>query len=76
MNVKMTGANPLGHSERLHAYNLPPEEVNTPTPFGCPNTYTIIRNKFFSPPSRINFLCWGPSFVERHIVRGHIMAII
>ena len=25
-------------------------EVNPPTPFGCPNTFTIIRNNFFSPP--------------------------
>jgi hypothetical protein len=32
---------------------LPPPqrilEVN-PTPFGCPNTLTILRNNFFSPP--------------------------
>jgi hypothetical protein len=25
-------------------------EVNPPTPFGCPNTFTIIRNNFVSPP--------------------------
>jgi hypothetical protein len=34
-------------------------EVNPPTPFGCPNTLTIIRNNFFSPPDGRNFLCGG-----------------
>jgi hypothetical protein len=27
-------------------------EVNPPTPFGCPNTFTIIRNNFVSLPLR------------------------
>ena len=27
-------------------------EVNPPTPFGCPNTLTIIRNNFFPVPLR------------------------
>jgi hypothetical protein len=41
--------------------NIRKLEVNSPTPFGCPNTLTIIRNNFFSPPlpdSR-NFLRGG-----------------
>jgi hypothetical protein len=40
----------LGHS-RKHPYH--PHEGNrklTPPPFGCPNTFTIIRNNIFSPP--------------------------
>jgi hypothetical protein len=34
---------------------------NLPTPFGCPNTFTIIRHNFFSPPppDGRNFLCGG-----------------
>jgi hypothetical protein len=42
----------LGHS-RKHPWIPPPQrkfEVNPPTPFGCPDTFTIIRNNFFSPP--------------------------
>jgi hypothetical protein len=43
----------LGHS-RKHPYHPHrgnrTEEINPPTPFGCPNTFTIIRNNFFSPP--------------------------
>ena len=34
-------------------------EVNPPTPFGCPNTFTIIRNNFVSPPDGRNFLRGG-----------------
>jgi hypothetical protein len=34
-------------------------EVNPPTPFGCPNTFTIIRNNFFSPSGRQKFPPWG-----------------
>jgi hypothetical protein len=38
-------------------------EVNPPTPFGCPNTFTIIRNnfvlKFPPPPDGRNFLRGG-----------------
>ena len=34
--------------------SIPPSrrklEVYPPTPFGCPNTFTIIRNNFVSPP--------------------------
>ena len=45
-------------------------EVNPPTPFECPNAFTIIRNNFFSPPppDGRNFL-WGEcgSFLERPI---------
>jgi hypothetical protein len=43
----------MGYS-RKHPYN-------PLTPFGCPNTFTIIRNNFFSPPSPDagNFLCGG-----------------
>ena len=26
---------------------------------GCPNTFTILRNHFFSPPDGRNFLCGG-----------------
>ena len=40
----------MGHS-RKHPYH--PHGGNwrlTPTPFGCPNTFTIIRNNFVSPP--------------------------
>jgi hypothetical protein len=44
-------------------------EVNPPTPFGCPNTFTIIRNNFVSPsPSgQQKFPPWGEcgSFLER-----------
>jgi hypothetical protein len=49
----------------LQKTSIPPPrrklEVNPPTPFGCPNTFTIIRNNFVSPPppdSR-NFLRGG-----------------
>jgi hypothetical protein len=43
---------------------LPPRrklEGNPPTPFRCPNTLTIIRNKFFFPPplDDRNFLLGG-----------------
>ena len=41
----------LGHS-RKHPYH--PHggnwKLTSPTPFGCPNTFTIIRNNFVSPP--------------------------
>ena len=34
---------------------------NSFSPFGCPNTFTIIRNNFFfpPPPDGRNFLCGG-----------------
>jgi hypothetical protein len=40
-------------------------EVNPPTPFGCPNTFTIIRNNFVSPPppDGRNFLCGGSVYL-------------
>jgi hypothetical protein len=52
----------MGHS-RKHPYhphrgNLNSKEVNPPTPFGCPNTFTIIRNSP-PPPDGRNFLCGG-----------------
>jgi hypothetical protein len=36
-------------------------KLTPPTPFGCPNTFTIIRNNFVShpPPDGSNFLCGG-----------------
>jgi hypothetical protein len=40
----------LGYS-RKHSYH--PHRGNwklIPSPFGCPNTFTIIRNNFLSPP--------------------------
>jgi hypothetical protein len=47
--------------ENIHT--APTEEigVNPHTPFRCPNTFTIIRNNFFSPlpPDGRNFLCGG-----------------
>ena len=52
-----------GHS-RKHPYN--PHRGNwkltpPPTPFGCPNSFTIIRNNFVSPPplDGKNFFCEG-----------------
>ena len=46
-------------------------EVNPPTPFGCSNTFTIMRNNFVSPsPSgQQKFPPWGEcgSFLERPI---------
>jgi hypothetical protein len=42
------------HIGSFQKTSIPPPqrkwEVNPPTPFGCPNTFTIIRNNFFSPP--------------------------
>ena len=37
-------------SENIHT--TPKEEINPPTPFGCPNTFTIIRNNFSPLPLR------------------------
>ena len=48
-----SGLDIFGHSRKQP--HLPPRrklEVNPPTPFGCPNTITIIRNNFLSPPLR------------------------
>jgi hypothetical protein len=47
-----SGLDILGHS-RKHPH--------LPTPFGCPNTITIIRNNLLSPPppDGRNFLCGG-----------------
>jgi hypothetical protein len=41
----------MGHS-RKHPYHSHRGnwKLNPPTPFGCPNTFTIIRNNFVSPP--------------------------
>jgi hypothetical protein len=36
--------------EKIHTPLRRKYEVNPPTSFGCPNTFTIIRNNFFSPP--------------------------
>jgi hypothetical protein len=49
--------------ENIHT--PPTEEIGSspppPIPFGCPNTFTIIRNNFVSPPppDGRNFLCGG-----------------
>jgi hypothetical protein len=52
-----TSIKSLGQNIKIgsfHKTSIPPPqrklEVNPPTPFGCPNTFTIIRNNFFSPP--------------------------
>ena len=63
-----------GVNGSFHKTSIPPPrrklEVNPPpTPFGCPNTFTNIRNNFFSPPlsGRQKFPPWGEcgSFLER-----------
>ena len=36
--------------EKIHTPLRRKYEVNPPTSFGCPNTFTIIRNNVFSPP--------------------------
>jgi hypothetical protein len=47
----------MGHS-RKHPYH--PHRGNRKlTPLGCPNTFTIIRNNFFSPLDGRNFLRGG-----------------
>jgi hypothetical protein len=49
-------------------------EVNPPTPFGCPNTFTIIRNNFISPSDGRNFLCWrSVDFFWNDPIKMHIM---
>ena len=55
--------------------SIPPPQrklqVNPPTPFGCPNTFTIIRNNFFSPPPPDGRFPPGGecgSFLERPII--------
>ena len=47
--------------ENIHTSPRRKLEVNPPTPFGCPNTFTIIRNNFFFPPPQDgrNFLRGG-----------------
>ena len=53
------------HIRSFQKTSIPPPrrklEVNPPTPFGCPNTFTIITNNFFSPlpPDGRNFLRGG-----------------
>jgi hypothetical protein len=58
--------------ENIHTTPRRKLEVNPPTPFGCPNTFTIIRNNFVSPPppDGRNFLRGGEcgSFLERPIL--------
>ena len=52
----------MGHS-RKHPYhpNRGNWKLTPPTPFRCPNTFTIIRKNVFSPPppDGINFPCGG-----------------
>jgi hypothetical protein len=60
--------------ENIHTTPRRKLEVNPPTPFGCTNAFTIIRNNFVSPPppDGRNFLRGGGcgSFLERPIVKS------
>ena len=50
-----------------HPYHGGNWKLTPPTPFGCPNALTIIRNNFFSPPPPDGRNLWGDcgSFLER-----------